>query len=396
MMSMADQSESDRRQRTGGDSSFPGTGPVASRRDLSQPEAPGRPASKDSIKAVSDLLLAKKDAWTRSSPPIHVPVSEGSASPGEMTRRPVFNPSLRANFDLPQISVGPPPVTLPDREGVDEPRSIEPRPGELPGVKPLAGVQSSPTHGANPAPTHVGGEVPSAVPTIKTSIESIGGSSPASELPKDEGVANSRFHSSGPQPFAVALPFDVAKGTNPHPNFDSQPTIGSVARSISMHDGGREPTVAHLGLSVPSSVAAGDLLREPTGGQASSDATHRVELPGIGPGLSGAGMRVDQLSASAIHADPSTNVVRNPLSAELRNFSMASAAQPEHGGMAQGQGGIGTSPGENSFGATTSSQGGASIDLSKTNELLQQLVDAVRKQRGSSLPVGGPSVYPDR
>jgi hypothetical protein len=45
---------------------------------------------------------------------------------------------------------------------------------------------------------------------------------------------------------------------------------------------------------------------------------------------------------------------------------------------------------------TTSPQDGVSIDLSKTNELLQQLIDAVRKQRGSSLPIGGPSVYPDR
>jgi hypothetical protein len=43
-----------------------------------------------------------------------------------------------------------------------------------------------------------------------------------------------------------------------------------------------------------------------------------------------------------------------------------------------------------------SSASTGSLDLSKTNELLQQLLDAVRKQRGASLPPGGLPVYPDR
>jgi hypothetical protein len=368
MMSMPDQSEPERRRRTRGDSNFPGAGPVASKSDVSQLEDRGLRASKDSIKAVSDLLLAKKDAWTRPSTPIRIPVLEGPASPGEATRRPVFDPSIRANFDLPQASVGPAPSTLPDREGGDEPRSVEPRRRELPGMKPSSGVHSPPTDGANPGPTQAGGTIAPTVSPIRKPIESIGGFSLASDVPKDEGVSNSRLQSSVPHPFTGGLASDDPKGINAHPKPDSQPAIGSVTRSLSTHDGGREPTVAHSGLSVPSSVAAVDLPRDPAGGQAPSDATHRVELPGNGSGLTGTGMRADHLSAPAIHSDPASNVVRNPLSAELRNFSMASADHLEQGGMAQGQGGSVTSPGENSFGVTTSSQGGCrSISPRPTN-----------------------------
>ena len=47
---------------------------------------------------------------------------------------------------------------------------------------------------------------------------------------------------------------------------------------------------------------------------------------------------------------------------------------------------------EEGFGGA-SARGVESADLSKTNELLQQLLDAVRSQRDSALPVGGPAVY---
>jgi hypothetical protein len=52
--------------------------------------------------------------------------------------------------------------------------------------------------------------------------------------------------------------------------------------------------------------------------------------------------------------------------------------------------------GEPSIGSAAIPPGGGTLDLSKTNELLRQLVDAVKKQRDASLPVGGQSVYPDR
>ena len=53
-------------------------------------------------------------------------------------------------------------------------------------------------------------------------------------------------------------------------------------------------------------------------------------------------------------------------------------------------------PGEPSPGGASMPQGGGTVDLSKTNELLRQLVDVVKKQGDVSLPVGGQSVYPVR
>jgi hypothetical protein len=49
-----------------------------------------------------------------------------------------------------------------------------------------------------------------------------------------------------------------------------------------------------------------------------------------------------------------------------------------------------------SFGGSAMPQGGGTIDLTKTNELLRQLVDLVKQRRDASLPVGGQSVYPGR
>ncbi len=51
------------------------------------------------------------------------------------------------------------------------------------------------------------------------------------------------------------------------------------------------------------------------------------------------------------------------------------------------------------MGSNSGGDGGSAMDLSKTNELLQQIVDAVRKQQGGSgtpLPASGPSVYAER
>ena len=71
---------------------------------------------------------------------------------------------------------------------------------------------------------------------------------------------------------------------------------------------------------------------------------------------------------------------------------------PGTGGMGAGPdwSGTGMGSGEPSLGGAAMPQGGGTIDLSKTNELLRQLVDAVKKQGDASLPVGGQSVYPGR
>jgi hypothetical protein len=91
------------------------------------------------------------------------------------------------------------------------------------------------------------------------------------------------------------------------------------------------------------------------------------------------------------------NFVRNPRSADMRNFAMmSSSAGPETGKSGLDLGALGIGPAEVSGGVSSSGSEAGAGDLSKTNELLQELVDAVRKQRSSSLPVGGPLVYADR
>jgi len=93
---------------------------------------------------------------------------------------------------------------------------------------------------------------------------------------------------------------------------------------------------------------------------------------------------------------PLMTFVRNPLSSGFADFSESSQGSPAPGESAPGQAGFGQGAGFSSTGGASSPQAGTSTDLSRTNELLQQLLDAVRKQQVSYLPSGGPSVYPDR
>ena len=88
--------------------------------------------------------------------------------------------------------------------------------------------------------------------------------------------------------------------------------------------------------------------------------------------------------------------VRNPLSTGFRDLSPSGPGPRDQGGPAPDRGGIGSDSVDAAPGGSASPPGGSTVDLSRTNELLQQLIDAVRKQRGSSLPPGGPPVYPDR
>ncbi len=95
--------------------------------------------------------------------------------------------------------------------------------------------------------------------------------------------------------------------------------------------------------------------------------------------------------------------VRGRMPAAMSSLAMASPGTPngplpgsrDESPFAAAGGDI---SGFTSMGSNNSGDGGAT-DLSKTNELLQQIVDAVRKQQsggGTPLPAGGPSVYAER
>ena len=362
---MADMQESDGRQRSRGN-----TGPTGTGRTVIKGESPiladsGRHASEDAIKAVSGLLSAKKTAFNRPSNSAQITLPDVSGSMGDIARRLKTPPSPRANFDLPRTSLDAPPVKLPDGGPVDGPRSDGLSPGEVSRIEPSGGAHSSPIVGANGISTPAVRDVSPPISAAAKPSESIQGVHPS------WGGDNPRRRESG-----------VADG------------IASQLDSIRV--GPLEPPVDRSSSSASSRAVAVDLPREPGGASTATDSRHPVEAPGLGSRHSGSGETADLPHNSARHADSSMSFIRNPLSADLRNFSMASPVLPERNGGPSDHGGMGISSNQNAFGAAATQQGGSSIDLSKTNELLQQLVDAVRKQRASSLPVGGPSFYPDR
>jgi hypothetical protein len=106
-------------------------------------------------------------------------------------------------------------------------------------------------------------------------------------------------------------------------------------------------------------------------------------------------MAADARPDRATTGEPSAGFVRNPASIDLKTLSQAAPGQSAQVGSAfragYGPGSVDSGPS-----GSATPQGGPAVDLSRTNELLQQLIDAVRKPRGGSLPPGGASVYPER
>ena len=134
------------------------------------------------------------------------------------------------------------------------------------------------------------------------------------------------------------------------------------------------------------------------GGAALSDSLGSVgpvsgpdPIAGVSPASTTAGVRSDRATTGG----PSPEFVRNPASSDLRAMSQAGPGQSAQVGSAL-RAGYGQSTVDPGPDGSASPQGGPAVDLSRTNELLQQLIDAVRKPRGGSLPLGGASIYPER
>ena len=358
---MAHKREADGRQQTRGHAGP--TGGTVVEGESPKSEDRGRRPSEDIIKAVSGLLSAKKTAFNRPSTQFQFTLPAVSRSLGEVSQRLKAPPSPRADFELPRTSLDAPPMRLPDGGPVEGHGSVEPASVEMSGIEPPAGPDASPMVGANGGSTSTVRDFPPPISAVAKPFDPMPGISPS------QGDRNPRHRESG-----------AAEGI--------------VPQSDSIRAGAK---VEHPAFSAPSRTLAVDLPQESEGASRTSESQHSIDVPDLGPSASGSGTTLDRPHTMAGRIESPMSFIRNPLSADLRNRSMASPALPEsRGNPSSHGGGMGISADQNAFGSTTSPQGGSSIDLSKTNELLQQLVDAVRKQRGSSLPIGGPSVSSDR
>jgi hypothetical protein len=343
---------------------------------------PGRSSKGVAIKAVSDLLSRKKPAFdpipTRAPAqlpkfprPLESTISELKKSPG-----------LRAKPGPSRTSLEPPQVELPEGGSLAKTGGGEPSSGEFSGA-------------GSPEPT-LGSDPPQ---PVSATPKSVGRGLEAKGPPPEN-------HRSGSGPGSSSTPIregQVATGPSIGLGESVPPIAGKIGGLMTHRDPGQIRGIGHPGdlPGSPESVQAASIdpsraARPVTG----SETGQRNGAEAIQPGVaaSRSGLAAGARTTLAARAEGSSIAVRNPFGSGLSHSSTAPQDFPGTG--ARGAGleatGTGVGSGEPSFGGAATSQGGQTIDLSKTNELLRQLLDAAKKQRDASLPVGGQSVYPGR
>ncbi len=374
----------------------------------------------EKIEAVSGALMARKSLLDRPPSPAKINLSDLARSIGDVLRSNAVA-SHASKFEGHSISLDSTRVRLPEGGPAGSNDVEAPQEEEAGSGKNLI-ERSSRSVQANGDPTPAGRAIPSASLPVRSAEVTAdlspaakkGPSSPSSAARIDRSIEGIHGVSNRPEESLVPVARSstsptvrVSSGGSLDPggvgDHGARPDAGSAVRNAgqpdpiqvvgvgrhSDHDGVDAPV---KGTAVPAFglPGFGESVKTPPESRAVAavqDAFARVAH---------SGSMADHQSGSSVHAEPSMSFVRNPLSSELKDFSLSGPALPGQGGSASDQGGIGKGPGEPASGGATSPQGEASGDLSRTNELLQQLIDAVRKQRGSSLPPGGPSVYPDR
>jgi hypothetical protein len=375
-----------------------------------------RRPSREAIEAVSDALRAGKTSLDRPPSPARIDLPEVARSIGDFARRSngMATPILKPDGH----SISPEAARIELPEGiVDGSKVVEtPREEEI-GHGTTEGGRRSGSVEAQVEPTPASRAIPSTSLGVRAAVArdeppTAGQGGPAVESPasRGEGPIERTPEASG-RPEEMTVP-----ASRSSPMVDVPPASGSL------HDlgGPREPEARPDPASIagstahPASIPVGGVGGPSTRVDVSEKASAVGRL-GVGEGLkpstgsrNGEGASqasaavarsspmADSQSGSSMLARPSMSFVRNPLSSEFRNLSLSGPALQGQGGPASDRRGIEKGAGDPPSGGSSSSQDGAAVDLSRTNELLQQLIDAVRKQRGSSLPPGGPSVYPDR
>jgi hypothetical protein len=209
----------------------------------------------------------------------------------------------------------------------------------------------------------------------------------------DSGMSREMF--AGGLPFTPGTSSGLGEGASGAPL--QSPPIGTRASPLSML--GTEP----FGSATNSSLAGlfGSISLEANSqnafnqdSNATLDSSAGSALPGMSPFNSGL-LSIDRSSGGfdgAPMPSPSTRSdAVDPTVAGLAFPGQDSLPQgPAIGGLGQGHSPFGGSFGVEAgkFGSDTNAEGrGASLDLSKTNDLLQQLLDEVRKERQPFLPM---------
>ena len=383
--------------------------------------SPARPKARDQqlIKAelVSGLLDANRSLLDRSSSTAERNLTEVSRSIGDVYRASQGPSSPLAAVDGPSILHDParvnllganPPVGWKDAEthqgeaiGPGSPSRGQSTPDMPAIVKPSSILKASSS--ASPSepppvtmvgpPTVVGTANSGVVPTSGATVPAEGVLAPTSRE-GDVQVPGTRISPTTTTPLAgggrvdPGLVDDSVTRTNFAPGPRSGPSV-QAAPDLSPHAGNtRDPEDFSKGATVPSvglAGVAGDATTPP--GSRGLDGPQMTDSRASSPGFG-----LSSSSDSSSPAGPSMNLVRNPLSTDLMNSAMAGSSTGGQGPASSNPGGLAQA----TPGGSPSLQDQGPGDLSKTNELLQQLLDAVRKQRGSSLPAGGPAVYSDR
>jgi hypothetical protein len=374
------------------------------------------------IEAVSGALMARRSFLDRLPRPAKINLPELARSIGDIARRSPALATPSSKFEVHSISLNPTRVRLPKEGSAAGSMDLEhPQEEEIGLGKPL-GDRSIGSIQANTDPaTSEGRVIPSASLPMKAAMTNgdptpagTQGSTALSLIARIEGSIERISRASDRSderrvPVNRASPatiipasregFQDLKGAgDPQTRPDAGSVVGYADQSNTIRAGevgrpsGSESVDVSAKVSAVSAVGrlqAGEDVKTTESRKTATILDSLARVIDSGP-------QIDQQSGSSIHGEPSINFVRSPLSTGLRDFSLSGPAFPIQGGPATDQGGIGKGPSDPASGGTSAPQGGASGELSKTNELLQQLIDAVRKQRGSSLPPGGHSVYPDR
>jgi hypothetical protein len=370
-------------------------------------------ASVEKIEAVSGALMARKSLLDRPPKPAKFNLPDVARSIGDIARRPNALAAPRSNFEGHSISLDPARVELPGGALDDRSKDVEPsreeigrentmrdrpsRPVEanhepIPAVRaiPSASFPVKDAVAADPTPSaREGTSVSSPAPRIDGSIEKI---SEVSGRPEEEMVAATRSLPTSEIHVENGGSHDLGGVGEPESRRDLGSASGNTGRPAPIRIGGSGLPSDRVDTEVSAKVSAVGSPRSGEGGKPPQQSRTVAAVQNSIARLDSSGPMADHPSSPSNHGEASMSFVRNPLSSGLADFSMSGPALPDQGGSASDQGGLGNP----ASGGSTSPPVGNSGDLSRTNELLQQLIDAVRKQRGSSLPTGGPSVYPDR
>ena len=376
--------------------------------------------SLEKVEAVSQALTAWKDLLNRSPSTANLGHSEGARSIAGLDRRPTVLENRPSENVVQPISLEPNWSELPDEGTVSNSRERKASPdlpiasamGRRDASMPIA-VDGDPARRANMIPTGssslntmashvgstpVGSEV---VPVLPSSVERQRSMDVNTLVPDrpEEGSHPSPRYSTGA---AISLPSTGLLGHSEAGGVPSRPDPGSVDGRDRRTDspGNSEPGghSDHSGFDLSSRGFNGhnfglpDVKGEPDqpGSRTDAGVGNRSSKVARSEGMDGGEDRRPS------HAEVSMSFVRNPLSSGFRSDSLSGSTFSGPGDSTSNPGGFGRSLDNPASAGSTTPQGGASGDLSRTNELLQQLIDAVRKQRGPSLPPGGPSVYSDR